>query len=328
MILRVQKSTLVFLTVLFVQIVFGCLVWASDKQDEGMALIKRAVELTDLHQSGPYHMSSHLKVVDATGKREGTDVVTFSSPERWRRDLHVTGYDETAVFLEHNMYRTRNLPFTPPSVRMDIAASVRNLPETLNYKVLRVFKRKISGAEAQCVYLQRSGDKPAEVTWCFDAHTGLPSERLWHDGERHAEFSNYKPFGGKFVPGEVDVVNGIQKGNAVLEAIDSGIPASPHLFEPPPGSAARPWCDNMEPVRPLSIGKIDVPPDMRYRRAGLELQYELAVDAQGNVTDIIPMAPQPFLDRIAIEEIRTWQFKPATCGGTPVPTDTLFDVAR
>jgi len=84
----------------------------------------------------------------------------------------------------------------------------------------------------------------------------------------------------------------------------------------------------MEPVRPLSIGKIDVPPDMRYRRAGLELQYELAVDAQGNVTDIIPMAPQPFLDRIAIEEIRTWQFKPATCGGTPVPTDTLFDVAR
>lgn len=329
MIMRLRKGTLVFATILFAQIVPGGLVWASDKQSEGMALIKHAVELTDLRKSGPYHMRSNLDVLDeALGKRDGTDVVTFSSPDRWRRDLHMTGYDETAVFIEHSMYRTRSLPFTPPSLRTDIAGSLRNLPETLSYKVLRVFNRKINHVEARCVYLQEQQepkDQPVEITWCFDTHTGLPLERLWGNGNRHTEFLDYKPFGGKFVPGAVELVDGKQGGKAVLEAIDSSFTDSAHVFEPPAGATARPWCDNMKGIRPISVGELDIRPGL-LRGDGLELQYELTVDAQGKVTNVIPMAAKPYVDRIAIEAMRTWQFRPATCDGTPVPTDILFDI--
>jgi len=180
-------------------------------------------------------MRSRLTVVDEElGTREGTDVVTFLSTERWRRDLDVTGYREVAVFLGDNMYRTRSLRFTPPSLRADIAGSLRNLPETLGYKVLRVFNHKINDIESRCAYLEERNDKPAEVTWCFNAQTELPTARLSGSGNRRIEFSNYKPFGSKFVPGNVEViVDGKQKGSALIEAIDLGITVGAHTFDPP-----------------------------------------------------------------------------------------------
>jgi hypothetical protein len=327
MIIRLRQSTPVFAITLFVQVVFTTVVCASDKQSEGMALIRRAVDLTDLRQSGPYHMRSSLTVVDeALGKREGTDVVTFLSTER-RRDLHMAGYDEVAVFLGHNMYRTRSLGFTPPSLRVDIAGSLRNLPETLTYKVLRVFNRKINEVEARRVYLQQQNDQPAEVTWCFDPTTGLPIKQLSGNGRQRIKFSNYKPFGSRFVPGVIEaIVDGKQRGKAVIEAIDSGITDSVHVFEPPVDATVRQWCDNMQRPRPISIWPPDIPPGAR-SHSGLELKYELTVDAQGNVMDVIPMAAKPYVDRIAIETIRRWQSKPAMCDGTPVPTDMWIDIA-
>jgi hypothetical protein len=327
MITRLSKYASSFAILFFVLTLFSDPVWASDKQSEGMALIKRGIELTDLHLGGPYVMRSSLTMVDGPlGRRNGTEVVTFSSVDQWRRDLHMTGYDEVAVFLGHNMYRRRSLNFTPPSLRPDIAGSLRNLPETLTYKVVRVFNRKMNDVELRCVYLEKKADQPSEVTWCFDPHSGLPWLRLSGNGSRRIEFLNYKQFGNRFVPGSVEVTTaGKQTGKAVIEAIDSGIPDSVHAFEPPAGADARPWCDNMEGPRPVAVPRPDLPLGAR-SRAGLELNYELAVDARGNVTDVVPMAAKPFADRIAIDTLRSWQLKPATCDGVPVPTDMWIDV--
>jgi len=325
MITESRKSLVILGIILLLHWVLISLAWASDKESEGLSLINHGIQLTNLNQSGPYHMRATLTVVDeAIGKREGTDDVTFSSTERWRCDLHMTGYDETAVFLGHNMYRTRSVGFTPPSLRQDIKGGVRNLPETLHYKVVRVFNRKIHNVEARCVYQEQKNDQPVEVTWCFDPHTGLPLAQLSGNGRRRVEFSNYKPFGDKFVPGMVEViVDGKQKGKAVIDAIEPGIADSGHIFEPPVGATVRQWCDNMESPRPISAPRPDIPPAARIG-AGLELTYELTVDAQGKVTSVIPMAASPYADRIVIETIRDWQLKPAMCDKTPVLTDMMI----
>jgi hypothetical protein len=327
MMTRSSKYMPLFVIILLAQLGLTRALWALDKQAEGMSLIKHAVELTDLHQGSPYVMRSSLTVRDETlGERGGKEVITFSSIQQWRRDLHMTGYDEVAVFIGHNMYRSRSLSFTPPSLRTDIAGSLRNLPETLSYKVIRVFNRKMNEVELRCVYLQQKADQPAEVTWCFDPHSGLPWLRLSGNGSRRIEFLNYKPFGKKFVPGSIEVTTaGKPTGKAVIDAIESGIPDIAHQFDPPAGSSARPWCDDMEGPRPVAVARPDLPLAMR-SRAGLELNYELTVDAKGNVTDVVPMAAKPFADRIAIDTMRSWQLKPATCDGAPAPTDMWIDV--
>jgi len=157
---RSSKYMPLFVIILLAQLGLTRALWALDKQAEGMSLIKHAVELTDLHQGSPYVMRSSLTVRDETlGERGGKEVITFSSIQQWRRDLHMTGYDEVAVFIGHNMYRSRSLSFTPPSLRTDIAGSLRNLPETLSYKVIRVFNRKMNEVELRCVYLQQKADQ-------------------------------------------------------------------------------------------------------------------------------------------------------------------------
>jgi hypothetical protein len=300
---------------------------ASDKQSEGMGLIKHAVVLTDL-QSEPHRIRMRVTVVDSElGKREGTDLVTFSSSNLWRRDLNMTGYDEVAVFRDHQMYRTRSLRFTPPSLRKDIGGSLRNLPETLAYKVLKVFNRKLNGVELRCAYLRQQNEKPVEITWCFDPQTGLPAAELWESDNSRIEFSGYRPLGSRFVPGRVEViVSGKSTGKSVIEAIDTQITDAAHVFDPPAGATPQAWCDNMQMPRPISVWPPDIPVSARYRK-GLELNYELTVDTRGNVAEIVPMAAKPFVDRIAIEAMHSWQFGPAMCDGTPVPTDIWIDIA-
>ena len=321
MTIRVWKSLLA------IAIIFSNVGWASDKESEGTALIKHAIQLTDLSESGPYRLGIRLSVVDeAIGKREGTDAITFSSTRRWRRDLHMTGYDEVALFLGNTMYRTRNPGFTPPSLRRDIAGSLRNLPETLNFKILRVYNHKVSDVEARCVYLEQKNGGQAEIRWCFDPSTGLPLAMLSGNGHRRIEFSNYKPLGNKFVPGSVEVlIEGKQTGKAVIERVDPGIPDPSHAFEPPAGATVRQWCDDMEGPIFTSGGRPDIPPAAHFG-TGIALHYELTVDAGGNVTSITPMAASPYADRIAMETMRGWQFKPAMCDHTPVPTDIVINL--
>src|SRR4051812_30338962 len=108
MVTRLQKAVLILAGIFALQCILLVDVSASDKQVEGTGLIQHAIELTDLQHSEPYHLRWNLTVEDeSVGKRDGTDEVTFSSTEQWRRELHMTGYDEIAVFVGHNMYRTR-----------------------------------------------------------------------------------------------------------------------------------------------------------------------------------------------------------------------------
>src|SRR6185369_8659932 len=105
-----------------------------------------------------------------------------------------------------------------------------------------------------------------------------------------------------------------------------GVGDDAHLFEVPAGATARPWCDDMQGPRPVSFPWPDIPLGAR-GHSGLELHYELTLDAQGNVTEVVPMAPKALPDRIATSTLKDWSFFPAMCGSTPVPTDVDINVA-
>jgi len=304
--------------------------FASDKQAEGIAIIQRAVDLTDLRQSGPYRMRANVVMEDETfGRREGIDVHNFISPERWRRDLQVTGYNEIALLLGGHMYRSRDTRFTPPGVRGDLVGSLRNLPETLSYKVLRVYDRKFNGIRARCVYLQQNRkETPSEIKWCFDTSTGLPIATLSSRETWYTEFSNYTAFGNKFVPGKIELFEkGKSRQTALIESTESNVPNQDSIFKIPINAIGRRWCDDMQGVRFKAIGPVSVPPGARARK-GLELFYELTIDEKGRVLVVVPMAEKPFVDRIAIETLRGWEFEPARCGDTPVLTDIVIDLTR
>jgi hypothetical protein len=325
-VMKVARVSAIFIF-LFAQFILVSPACAADKQAEGMALIKRALELTDLRQSGPYRMRSTLTVADqAVGQRVGEDTVVFSSPKKWRRDLRVTGYSETAVFIGDAMFRARSQRFTPPSMRIDLGGILRNLPEMADLKVLRVYNRKLNNIDSRCVYLTQRGDEPGEVTWCLAPDTGLPVAILVGDHSR-IEFSDYTPLGSKFVPRAVRAFDfGKRVAENLVQEVTREIPDDPDLFKPPLNAEVRPWCDNMKGPTPTFAFAPDVPIAAVQNRRGLEQQYEISIRADGTVAEVVPMAESRFVDRVAIEAISRWQFKPALCGNTPVPTDVAVDL--
>jgi hypothetical protein len=304
--------------------------YSTDKQTEGIALIQRAVDLTDLRKSGPYRLRASLSYDDvAVGKGEGINVVNFISVDRWRRDLQVTGYSEIALFLGGYMYRSRTARFTPPALRGDLVGSLRNLPEALNYKVFRTYDQKFHGVSARCAYLQQNRkERPAEIRWCFDPGTGLPVATLAANEIWYTEFSDYKPLGNKFLPSRIELFErGKSRGTAVIDSVETVVPHQDVIFKIPSDAIGRRWCDDMQGPRSRSIFPIPVPPGAR-AHSGLDAHYELTIDEHGRVLDVVPMAERPFIDRIAIETMSQWEFEPARCGDTPVLTDLAIDATR
>jgi hypothetical protein len=301
---------------------------AQDKQTEGMAIIQRAIELTDLTQSGPYQMHNILTLTDETlGKQfTGEEAVFFVSPEKWRRELRIKGYyDESAIFKGNMMYRGRSLNFTPPGARKDVAGSLRNLPDVVKYKVLRVYDRKVNDLDTRCVYLQNGGQRNYEITWCIDPKTGLPAAQYYRESGHYIEFREYKAFGKKFVPNVVEVFSGGKSKEKAVISISQGVPDDPKTFEAPSTYPARPWCDNMQALIVVDNKRPDIP-QLARRHTGWELLYEMTVDEKGNVVNVVPMSPKPFADRIVMDTLAGWKFKPAMCGANPVPTDFIVSM--
>jgi outer membrane biosynthesis protein TonB len=67
-------------------------------------------------------------------------------------------------------------------------------------------------------------------------------------------------------------------------------------------------------------------PQLARRHTGWELLYEMTIDEKGKVVNVVPMSPKPFADRIVMDALSDWKFKPAMCGTYPVPTDFIVSM--
>ena len=51
------------------------------------------------------------------------------------------------------------------------------------------------------------------------------------------------------------------------------------------------------------------------------------IDSQGHIGDVRLLRPLGFgLDKLAIDTVRTWEFKPATCKGRPIPISVIVEI--
>jgi hypothetical protein len=295
---------------------------------QGMELLHRAIVLTDIRQSGPYHIHNQLTATDPDlSAKEGYEDIYFASSQKWRREVRMKGYyEESAIFLNDTMYRARNPNFTPPGARTDVAARMRDLAFETERAVRRVYPREVNGVKTQCVeFASLENATQLGTTWCFDETSGLPMVHFRKRFEHRTEFRNFKPLGEKFVPGAVEMFrNNKSTRKAETQTIEMSVPTSAAFFTPPAGYEARTWCDDMKMPRLESRRSFNLPTSARLNK-GLELLYEGTIDEHGNVKTIVAMQPKPVADGPIVDSVLVWRFKPAMCGETPVTTDIMLD---
>lgn len=295
----------------------------SDKQAEGMALLRRAVELTDISEQR-YQLEYSLSASDPVlGRVEGTKLLIHASAQKIREEIRTGRYKEVSVFTDGQLHRVRNLPFTPAAFRGDPYRQLTRLRSELNdFEVAKVFDRKFGDNVARCITQKRKRDA-GESTWCVAKETGLPVAHLTGGGK--AEFLNYVPLGTRQIPSEIR--SSVMNVKAEVRLLKSGTQVPDDaLFEHPAGATSQPWCEDMSRPMPTSTPDPEYSEEARRRGLSGTVTYAVNIGADGVVKDTFPVRTHEALDKSARRALQGWRFKPAMCGATPVPTDILVEI--
>jgi periplasmic protein TonB len=107
-----------------------------------------------------------------------------------------------------------------------------------------------------------------------------------------------------------------------LEPEPQAVPPTPA----PPPVAAAPSLPPAAPAGPTAARALynplpKIPDELRDRASSAEARARFTVAADGTVSvELVTPTPDPLLNRVILETLRTWRFSPATENGKPVPS--------
>ncbi|HZE60078.1 MAG TPA: TonB family protein [Burkholderiales bacterium] len=101
--------------------------------------------------------------------------------------------------------------------------------------------------------------------------------------------------------------------------------AAPPTPAPPPAAAAPSPPTTFQPAptaaRALYNPLPKIPDELRDRASSAEALARFTIAADGTVSvELVTPTPDPLLNRLILETLRTWRFSPATENGKPVPS--------
>lgn len=205
-------------------------------------LLERAHKLTDFRAKGsePFRLTADFKLFDmASDQREGTYMLLWLSPEKWREEISLTGFTQVRILVGNRMWRQRSGPTVPRLVsRLEQVLDFQHWLEPVRGdKFSSVKERKLDDVPADCFKLRHRGRGSTEL--CFDPASGV----LLSVGSNAngTFFSNYEEWGAKLIPHSITNFNNhISDVEFTVTQVSSPERLSPGAFTPPPGSVELP----------------------------------------------------------------------------------------
>ena len=298
---------------------------ASDKQREASGLMAEADDAQNLRSANakPFriHMRVHAERIVARPS-DGTYDEVWLSSDKWRREIAFPGFDQVEVGDASSIWMSRNLEFRPRLASL-LEHAILNRPDIHpGETAVEIHDKKKNETNLRCVRLQSQHWPSSEL--CFDSSGALSMEEM---GLQRFEYSDYSKFGGKIFPRSVHVY---EKGKEVL-AISVDDPTlvsdpTPKLFERMTSATQFAPCERSQ----RELVKKTPPHYPQEARSnhiqGTVVLYAL-LSGEGRVqnTKVLESAGDS-LDRAAIEAVKQWEYGPASCGKTPLPTETEIQV--
>jgi len=306
------------------------------KDQAALELLATARQIVDIRMAGspPFHLVQHLRLMGPAHQWvEGDYVVTWAAPEQWRDELTLSEFHETRIATQGNVWSIRTQKFATA-----LAAEVRSFANWFApLKIIpksehlgRIQNQKDGENALRC--LSVLGGWGSVRVLCFDSGREYllhASTRLNGSGSE-TELDNYIPFGQKMIPQAYHLQ---YNGQSILETY---VKEAEILSRVEPGEFAAPTDANAvltceAPSEPIPVRK----PDPSYTRGALahkiqgNIVLDVGISEQGGVENVsIVKYLDPDLDEAAAEIIKKkWLFKPAECGGNPVPFSTLVEVS-
>jgi len=265
----------------------------------------------------------------------GTYLLKWVSPEKWREEIHFSGYTRIRVGGKNQYWQSRSTSYeVQPVLELDAALDfseelhvLANPSAMTDLKSVKLHQRKVEGTRSNCVTLIPKEQLYAP-DYCFDPGNGmLVSEKAAYD--ESFELSEFTPFGGKLFPGNIRIkessdapVTFIVNSISPLGSID------PADFQPVAGATAWPYCDNPDALPKISRQVVPhYPVNERLAHIQGAVFVYGVIGADGRLHNLkVLTAPDSGLANSAVTGLEQREYAPETCHGTPVPVETLLKV--
>jgi TonB family protein len=337
-----MTSRVLFLAVTL--LLFSSTPFASNKQSEAASLIERAKQLSDIRADGApaFRLKLDFKATKKDGSvLEGTYTEVWGSKAQWRRETVAGDVRRTEVaegqkrfLLEPGKALLEQLQGLPA-----LSEIGRLQPEA--WKPEKIENRSLDGANVRCVETlpvirmgmirlpnspERKGGGEAPAL-CFDGTIGVlvaEIEPAMNRSEGEAcFFSDYQKFGDRSYARSYKCVKGDQVRLEARVVELAAIPqVDPELFALPEGTKELTSCP--DPVRPPRV--VYEPEPAAFHGSGVVVIL-ITVGIDGTPRNLsVDSSPSPKLEKTALEAVRQWRFRPATCDREPVEMKIAVEI--
>lgn len=271
---------------------------------------------------------------------QGTYTEVWVSKTQWRREIVVGDTLKTEVAAGQKRFLLEPAKALPEHIRdrPALSGSGRFQPEA--WKPEKIENRKLNGSSVRCIETtpvvrvglhlrtqpQREvlGDVPS---LCFDSSGGVLVAEIEpamnHSEDEACFFSDYQRFEDRIYARSYQLLEG---GQTRLEARVVELVAlsqvDRELFAVPNGAKELTSCP--DPVRPPIA--VYEPRPMGWNGSGVVV-ISTSVGIDGTPRDLsVDSSPNPKQEKAALEAVRQWRFRPATCDGEPVQEKIAVEV--
>jgi TonB family protein len=314
---------------------FLCPLLSANKKDaEAAALIEHAKQLSDIRvASAPaFRATLSFTIIKENGSAEkGSYTEVWDSETQWRTETVVGDFRRTQVVAGRKRW-TLDSATEVPEYLSDFL-SLTNIsgfqPEA--WKPQKVEDRELNGVGMRCLETNPNpwGGRSA---LCFDKVSGTitAEARPFQVGTRIGEticfYNDYQKFGDRMVARSYECEKDKRR---ILEArvieLAAASAAGEAFFRPPDGAKESVNC--LGPVKPPKAVHAPDPDAPRTSGGHAMVVVDIIVGTDGKPHNLkVTSAPNHDFDEAALQAVRQWMFKPATCDGEPVETKIMVSL--
>lgn len=287
-------------------------------------LAEQANTLSDLSRLNFYKLKAIVAVGDEKHGATGTLTVDHDQ-ENTRQELEFTDYHEVSLTRGDTGYFQRK-----PTVPLYVAERIRHFDELWwvtipsDSQVDAVSSAKVHGVQALCFTVRP--DKFAHTRYCFDGATHLLlSARSSHaDDDMETLFLDYQEIDGVHFPGTVRFLQQEKAAEEVRKVAVVKMALEPANFTPPADARSFRTCHHLVPPRPLKQVNPEYPGIARIKQLQGMVYLLVMVGEDGRVQKVTRLRGHPVLAEAAMDAVKQWEYKPATCPSGPTSIDGLI----
>jgi len=297
---------------------------ASDRATrEGKGLVEQAEIKTNIFELPSFQMKASVRVENKGKPVDGSYILLWNGPDRWREEIILPGYSEVKVGSKGVVSLKRSTGFIPVPIdqlHRTLSYGYAPLAPEATEVIKEVHDRKRNGVKVECVEIAAQNKNTREV--CVDGSTGaLVRQSPFLDREP-------MPVGTKLFPRFLSYVeNGKPLDEVQVTELTTTEQLPSSAFEPPVGAVSKPGCINPNPVRLIK----KVSPS--YLEAERQSHVEGTVAIYAVIgTDGIPhelrivSGVTPGLNKASLDAVQQWRYEPARCAGIAVDVETVMTV--